>query len=73
MSDASFIAGQTVQLLSGGPLMTVEQVGELAMTGEPAVWCVWFEKTKKFNDTFRPETLKAVERSSTTSTFLHRA
>jgi uncharacterized protein YodC (DUF2158 family) len=33
-----------VRLKSGGPLMTVDQVGQTAMTQEEAVWCVWFEK-----------------------------
>jgi len=32
------------RLKSGGPLMTVDQVGQTAMTQEEAVWCVWFEK-----------------------------
>jgi uncharacterized protein YodC (DUF2158 family) len=37
--------------------MTVAQVGKDAMTGEPTVWCTWFEKTKKFEDTFSPDAL----------------
>lgn len=40
----SFSAGDVVRLKSGGPTMTVEQVGKTAMTNEDAVWCVWFEK-----------------------------
>jgi len=39
-----FKEGDLVRLKSGGPLMTVEQVGERAMTGAEAIWCVWFEK-----------------------------
>jgi uncharacterized protein YodC (DUF2158 family) len=38
-----FQPGDLVQLKSGGPLMTVEQVGELTIGGQ-GVWCVWFEK-----------------------------
>lgn len=40
----SFNPGDLVRLKSGGPLMTVEQVGKLSQTGEDGVWCVWFEK-----------------------------
>jgi len=39
-----FIAGNLVRLKSGGPLMTVEQVGKKMMSEDDAVWCVWFEK-----------------------------
>jgi uncharacterized protein YodC (DUF2158 family) len=58
-----FNPGDVVQLKSGGPLMTVEQVGQKAMTGESAVWCTWFEKVGNRRvvqrDTFPPETLAA--------------
>jgi uncharacterized protein YodC (DUF2158 family) len=50
-------AGDVVQLKSGGPKMTVSQTGNLAMTKKPAVWCDWFEGTKKISSTFAPETL----------------
>ena len=39
-----FAPGDTVQLKSGGPIMTVEQVGEYWSIEGTAVWCVWFEK-----------------------------
>ena len=55
-----FKAGDVVQLKSGGPKMTVTQVGERAMTLEPTVWCVWFIGTKKIEDTFSPEALEIV-------------
>ncbi|WP_316398499.1 YodC family protein [Bradyrhizobium sp. 33ap4] len=51
-----FKAGDVVQLKSGGPRMTVSQVGE-DQYGQRKVWCVWFEKTKKYEDTFEPEIL----------------
>lgn len=58
-----FKAGDVVQLKSGGPLMTVEQVGEKSMTSEKAVWCTWFEKVGNRRvvqrATFPPETLSA--------------
>lgn len=39
-----FAPGDTVQLKSGGPIMTVEQGGEYWSIEGTAVWCVWFEK-----------------------------
>lgn len=51
-------AGDIVRLKSGGPKMTVTQVGESAMVREPTVWCVWFVGAKKFEDTFSPDVLE---------------
>lgn len=47
-----------VRVISGGPKMTVSQVGKRAMTGEDAVWCTWFVGTKKQEDTFDPAVLE---------------
>lgn len=44
MDTTEFKPGDLVQVKSGGPIMTVEQVGKTAMLEEDAVWCVWFEK-----------------------------
>jgi uncharacterized protein YodC (DUF2158 family) len=41
-----FKAGDTVQLKSGGPVMTIEQVATPAHASYKAAWCQWFEKTK---------------------------
>ncbi len=58
----SFEPGDMVRLKSGGPTMTVEQVGKKSMTGEDAIWCVWFEKVGNKQvvqrDTFPPVVLK---------------
>jgi len=66
-----FEVGDVVQLKSGGPLMTVEQVGEASMTGENTVWCVWFEKVgnrqSRQEAAFRPTSLKKTEQPSTGS------
>lgn len=51
MADEAFKVGDQVKLKSGGPKMTVTQVGE-AQFGGPTVWCVWFDGSKKFEDTF---------------------
>jgi uncharacterized protein YodC (DUF2158 family) len=53
-----FQKGDVVVLKSGGPKMTVSNTGDSAFGGGYKVWCVWFEKTKKFEDTFEPEVLK---------------
>ena len=61
-----FEKGDLVRLRSGGPLMTVEDIGEKHMTGDQAVWCVWFEKVGNKQvvqrDTFPPFTLEKSQR-----------
>lgn len=61
----NFNLGDLVRLKSGGPLMTVEQVGKLSQTGEDAVWCTWFEKVGNRQvvqrDTFAPVLLEKGE------------
>ena len=53
----SFNVGDTVQLKSGGPDMTVTRIGVAG--GEPLVWCAWFEGTKDAYGLFPPAALKA--------------
>jgi len=69
MDMAEFKPGDLVQLRSGGPIMTVEQVGKTAMLQEDAVWCVWFEKVGSRqvaqNKTFAPVVLEKVEKPRT--------
>jgi uncharacterized protein YodC (DUF2158 family) len=48
MTDIPFKAGDVVKVKSGGPDMTVTQAGERAMTGEPTVWCVWFDGRRRW-------------------------
>jgi uncharacterized protein YodC (DUF2158 family) len=45
--------GDTVRLKSGGPLMTVQNLGNYGPTG-PAegAYCVWFDGKKKFESVF---------------------
>ena len=55
-----FKVGEIVLLKSGGPKMTVIDVGEIL--GEPGVTCAWFDdKNKKTNDTFPPDALELAE------------
>ena len=54
-----FKKGDLVRLKSGGPKMTVTDVGQAAYTQEDTVWVRWFdEKGKVENDTFSPESLE---------------
>jgi uncharacterized protein YodC (DUF2158 family) len=63
-----FEAGDTVQLKSGGPMMTVEHAGNYA-DGVFRVLCTWFDSAGKFQrKAFPPETLKAATSSSCSST-----
>lgn len=55
MTEIPFKPKDVVMVRSGGPRMTVTQVGE--RYGDPVVWCTWFDKTKKFEDTFPPDAL----------------
>ncbi|WP_425404111.1 YodC family protein [Hwanghaeella sp.] len=61
-----FVPGDVARLKSGGPSMTVENVGQAAMTQEDTVWCVWFEKVGNKQiaqrETFAPVTLEKKER-----------
>lgn len=43
----AFQKGDVVQLKSGGPEMTVVKVDE-----QGQVTCTWFEKSKRYTDTF---------------------
>ncbi len=60
-----FRLGDLVRLKSGGPLMTVEQVGQTSLA-DVGVWCVWFEKVSGKQvvgrDTFAPVLLERSEK-----------
>lgn len=56
MSD--FKPKDIVRVRSGGPKMTVTQVGQRALSGAEAVWCTWFVGSKKHEDTFDPAALE---------------
>lgn len=56
---ANFEIGEVVVLKSGGPRMTVHNIGDYASRGlNPGVLCVWFEKNKRMEDAFHPLTLE---------------
>ena len=51
--------GDVVRVKSGGPNMTVKAVAPDGITGEPTVWCEWFDKNHKSqNGTFSPSVLE---------------
>jgi len=60
-SNQEFKTGDLVELKSGGPVMTVNDISE--KTGE--VYCVWFagEYNKVHSTYFLPDTLKLVDKS----------
>lgn len=66
MADV-FKKGDTVRLKSGGPILTVSNTGE--HLDEFTIWCIWFEKTKRFEETFPPETLQKVSTARHPITF----
>lgn len=47
----TFSVGDTVVLKSGGPLMTIESIGD------EIVWCAWFVNDDKKRGQFPPDTL----------------
>jgi uncharacterized protein YodC (DUF2158 family) len=53
-----FKAGDVVVLNSGGPKMTVSEVGTHPINNKPRVWCEWFDGSKKIDDDFAPESLQ---------------
>ena len=58
-----FATGDIVQLKSGGPQMTVEEVSEDYIAGEEFVQCQWFSGSKLQDGWFRPESLAKIEES----------
>lgn len=40
-----FKVGDTVRLKSGGPVMTIEEIGTPEYSQTQTAWCIWFEKT----------------------------
>ena len=51
-----FKIGDVVTLKSGGPLMTIHNIGEYSASGlNPGLLCVWFDGAKKVEDVFHPD------------------
>ena len=57
--------GDTVRLKSGGPLMTVESIGDFSPYGpKEGIRCVWFDGAKKVIDVFVRPILEKEERDT---------
>ncbi|WP_434617425.1 YodC family protein [Azospirillum sp. B2RO_4] len=56
MAEA-FKVGDTVQLKSGGPIMTIAWIGVPLGGDTPIATCLWFNGAAKQKDTFPPDTL----------------
>lgn len=54
-------AGDVVVLKSGGPLMTVKEVGRDSMSDKTLVWCTWFDEKKAINGHFPIEAVQISE------------
>ena len=52
--------GDTVKLKSGGPLMTITEMGRRA--SKPSIGCTWFDGAKKCEGDFPAEALEAAEK-----------
>ena len=54
--------GDVVILKSGGPPMTVHNIGDYSPVGpNPGLLCVWFDSAKKMEDVFHPSTVEPFE------------
>jgi uncharacterized protein YodC (DUF2158 family) len=59
-----FKIGDVVELKSGGPKMTIDNIGDYSLMGSAGhdqAHCVWFEKTKRITGTFEFAVLKKVD------------
>lgn len=55
----TFSIGDIVRLKSGGPRMTIQNIGDYSTSGlKLGVLCVWFESTTKHSDVFHPDSLE---------------
>ena len=61
-----FKIGDVVQLKSGGPQMTIKDIGAYE-TGDKYVKCVWFVGTETSWENFSPEVLREYVQSSVSS------
>ncbi|MCE5182046.1 MAG: YodC family protein [Betaproteobacteria bacterium] len=56
---SNFEIGDTVRLKSGGPLMTVHNIGDYTQSAglNPGLLCVWFDNSKRVEQVFHPKTV----------------
>jgi uncharacterized protein YodC (DUF2158 family) len=61
LMNGGFVVGDTVQLKSGGPIMTLERFDTI--DGAPSGWCTWFDDSKRVQAEFTLQALKKSEPS----------
>ena len=55
----AFKAGDVVQLKSGGPRMTIEEIGRFGHADRDQAKCVWFDRTTRKEDLFELDPSRA--------------
>lgn len=56
---SQFKIGDVVILKSGGPPMTVHNIGDYSpLEPNPGLLCVWFDSAKKVEDAFHPDVVE---------------
>jgi uncharacterized protein YodC (DUF2158 family) len=53
--------GDTVELKSGGPVMTVSSIGAIVEGGKVYAYCDWFEGSKNMQASFPLTSVKVVD------------
>lgn len=54
-----FKIGDVIILKSGGPAMTVHNIGDFAATSpDIGLLCVWFDGAKRVEDVFHPDSVE---------------
>lgn len=61
---AKFTRGDVVQLMSGGPRMTVDEYGTFGLAQTEGVKCVWFDGNRRLEEAFDEALLKPAEPSA---------
>ena len=56
---ANFKKGDQVQLKSGGPIMTIQEIGDFSLNDgiEDGAKCIWFDGTKPMERVFDTSTI----------------
>lgn len=58
---ADLKSGDVVQLKSGGPLMTIDEIGKFGYDDRDKAKCIWFDGKKKYEELFTLESLELIE------------
>lgn len=58
---ADFNKGDVVQLKSGGPLMTIDEIADYNDDGQVVALCIWFENNQRQSATFGLHTLTSAD------------